>query len=52
MGLVFGCTGGVKADGLSRMGGRLAMVCWGSTTTSGGGSSGIGQGGVLTADSR
>ena len=43
--------GGVEADGLIGVGGGLVMVCWGSTTASGGGGSGIGQGGVLTADS-
>ena len=43
--------GGVKADGLSGVGGGLVMVCWGSTTASGGGGSWIGQDGVLTADS-
>ena len=43
--------GGVEADGLTGVGGGLVMVCWGSTTASGGGGSGIGQGAVLTADS-
>ena len=43
--------GGVKADGLTGVGGGSVMVCWGSTTASGGIGSGIGQGGVLTADS-
>ena len=43
--------GGVKADGLTGMGGGLAMVSWGFTAASGGSGSGIGQGKALTADS-
>ena len=43
--------GGVKANGLTGVGSGLAMAWWGSTTASGCGGSGIGQGGVLTADS-
>ena len=42
---------GVRADGLTRVGGGLTMVCWGYTIASGGGGSGIGQGAELTADS-
>lgn len=42
--------GGVKADGLTGVGGGLAMVCWGPTAVSGVGVSGIGQGGDLIAD--
>ena len=42
---------GVKADGLTGMGGGLAMVSWGFTAASGGSGSGIGQGKALTADS-
>ena len=40
--------GGFEADALTGVGGGLAMVCWGSTKASGGGS-GIGHSGVLTA---
>ena len=45
--------GGVKADGLSGVDGGVVIGCRGSTTASGGGGggSGIGQDGVLTADS-
>ena len=43
--------GGVKANGLTEVGDGLAMVCWGSTTTSGCSGSRMGQGGELTADS-
>ena len=43
--------GGVKADGLTGVGDGLAVVCWSSTVASGGGVSGIEQGGALTADS-
>lgn len=42
--------GGVKADGLTGVGGGLAMVSWGPTAASGVGVSGIGQGGDLIAD--
>ena len=42
--------GGVKADGLTGVGGGLAIVCWGPTVASGVGVSGIGQGGALIAD--
>ena len=43
--------GGVEANGLTGVGGGLVLVWWGSTIVSGGGGSGIGEGGVLTADS-
>ena len=43
--------GAVKANGLTGVGCGLVMAWWGSTTASGCGGSGIGQGGVLTADS-
>ena len=43
--------GGVKANGLTEVGDGLAMVCWGSMTTSGCSGSRMGQGGRLTADS-
>lgn len=42
--------GGVKALGLTEVGGRLVMACWGSEAASGGVTSRLGQGGVLTAD--
>ena len=42
---------GVEANGLTGVGGGFLLVWWGSTIVSGGGGSGIGQSGVLTADS-
>ena len=41
----------VEANGLTGVGGGLALAWWGSTIASGGGGSGIGQSGALTADS-
>jgi len=41
--------GGVKADGLTEVGGRLITACWGSEAASGGVTSRLRQGGVLTA---
>ena len=43
--------GGVKADGLTGVGGGAVMLSWGFTAASGSGGSGIGQAGALTADS-
>ena len=43
--------GRVKADGLTGVGGGAVMISWGFTAASGGGGSGIGQAGGLTADS-
>ena len=43
--------GGVEANGLTGVGGGFSLVWWGSTIVSGGGGSGRGQIGVLTADS-
>ena len=43
--------GGGKANGLTGVSGGFSLVWWGSTIVSGSGGSGIGQSGVLTADS-
>ena len=43
--------GGVEANGLTGVGGGLALVWWGSTIAFGGGGSAIGESGVLTAGS-